>query len=80
MSRTVDGIMGTRIFVELWSDDSAQGEQDIDAVMAEMRHIDETMSTYKPTSEVSMVNREATKHPVVISQELFDLLQTALEY
>ena len=80
VSRTVDGIMGTRIFVELWSDDNAQGEQDIDAVMAEMRHIDETMSTYKPTSEVSMVNREATKHPVVISQELFDLLQTALEY
>jgi len=80
VSRRVDGIMGTRIFVELWADDPAKGEQDIDAVMAEMRHIDDSMSTFKPTSEVSMVNREATKHPVVITPELFGLLQTALEY
>ncbi|HEY7928842.1 MAG TPA: FAD:protein FMN transferase, partial [Steroidobacteraceae bacterium] len=80
VSRRVDGIMGTRIFVELWADDTAKGEQDIDAVMAEMRHIDDSMSTFKPTSEVSMVNREAAKHPVVISPELFGLLQTALEY
>ena len=52
LSRTVDGIMGTRIFVELWSEDDDQsrqrGEQAIDAVMDEMRHIDETMSIYKP--------------------------------
>jgi len=60
LSRAVDGIMGTRIFVELWSEDDEQskqrGEQAIDAVMDEMRHIDETMSVYKPTSEVSRVN------------------------
>jgi thiamine biosynthesis lipoprotein len=80
LSRTVDGIMGTRIFVELWADDPAQGEQAIDAVMAEMRHIDDTMSTFKPTSEVSRVNRLAASRPVVISPELFRLLQTALQY
>jgi FAD:protein FMN transferase len=80
VSRTVDGIMGTRIFVELWSDDRAAGEQAIDAVMAEMRHIDDTMSTFKPTSEVSKVNDLAATEPVVITPELFHLLQTALEY
>jgi len=80
LSRTVDGIMGTRIFVELWADDHTQGEQGIDAVMAEMRHIDDTMSTFKPTSEVSKVNRLAASQPVVISPELFQLLTTALEY
>lgn len=82
VSRTVDGIMGTRVFVELWAEDGQhdQGEQAIDAVMAEMRHIDDTMSTYKPTSEVSMVNATAAKHPVRISSELFNLLTTALEY
>jgi thiamine biosynthesis lipoprotein ApbE len=55
VSRAVDGIMGTRIYVELWAEeeDRARGEQAIDAVMDEMRHIDETMSVYKPTSEVS---------------------------
>ena len=84
LSRTDDGIMGTRIFVELWADDTpaglAQGEQGIDAVMAEMRHIDDTMSTFKPTSEVSKVNRLAARQPVVISPELFYVLQQSLMY
>ena len=84
LSRAVDGIMGTRIFVELWAEDDEasrqRGEQAIDAVMDEMRHIDETMSVYKPTSEVSRVNDLAAKQAVKISPELFGLLTTALEY
>jgi thiamine biosynthesis lipoprotein len=80
VSRTVDGIMGTRIFVELWAEDPAEGEAAIDAVMDEMRHIDDSMSTYKPTSEVSRVNALAARRPVRISKELFGLLATALEY
>ena len=78
--RITDGIMGTRITVELWSDDNAKGEQAIDAVLDEMRHIDESMSTYKPTSEVSQVNAKAADGPMQISKELFDLLVTAKEY
>jgi thiamine biosynthesis lipoprotein len=78
--RVTDGIMGTRIIVELWSEDPAQGEAAIDAVLAQMRHIDETMSTYKPTSEVSQVNDRAAAGPMPITQELFDLLTTAKEY
>ena len=82
LSRGVDGIMGTRIYVELWAEDNEQqrGEQAIDAVMDEMRHIDESMSVYKPTSEVSRVNALAAQQPVKISAELFKLLTTALEY
>ena len=38
------------------------------------------MSTYKPDSEVSGINRHAAREPVVVSTELFDLLTTALEY
>jgi thiamine biosynthesis lipoprotein len=80
LSRTVDGIMGTRIFVEIWADDVAAGDAAIDAVMDEMRHIDDTMSTYKPTSEVSRVNALAATRPVRISRELFGLLESALQY
>ena len=61
LSRTVDGIMGTRIYVEIWAEDPVKGEAAIDAVMDEMRHIDDSMSTYKPTSEVSKVNALAAK-------------------
>ena len=80
LKRVDDGIMGTRIIVELWSEQPAAGEHAIDAVLAEMRHIDADMSTYKPDSEVSRVNAEAARHPVKISAELFGLLETALEY
>jgi FAD:protein FMN transferase len=38
------------------------------------------MSTYKPTSEVSLVNAKAADGPMHISKELFDLLVTAKEY
>jgi len=78
--RITDGIMGTRITVELWADDRTKGERAIDAVLDEMRHIDETMSTYKPTSEVSQVNDKAADGPMHISKELFDLLVTARQY
>jgi FAD:protein FMN transferase len=78
--RITDGIMGTRITVELWSEDKAKAEEAIDAVLDEMRHIDDSMSTYKPTSEVSQVNAKAADGPMQISKELFDLLTTAKEY
>lgn len=78
--RVDDGIMTTRIVVELWDENDAHANAAIDAVLDEMRRIDETMSTYKPTSEVSKVNAEAAKHPVKITRELFDLLKKAVEF
>ncbi len=78
--RVDDGIMGTRISVELWAGDRELGARAIEAVLAEMRRIDELMSTYKPSSELSKVNDEAASHPVAISPELFKLLETSLEY
>jgi FAD:protein FMN transferase len=80
LERVEDGIMGTRIVVELWSDDREKGNAAVEAVLAEMRRVDQDMSTYKPTSEVSKVNAGAAKRPVKISNELFDLLSQALEY
>jgi hypothetical protein len=38
--RVTDGIMGTRITVELWAEEPDKGNQAIDAVLDEMRHID----------------------------------------
>lgn len=75
-----DGIMGTRITVELWAEDAAQGQAAISAVLGEMRRIDSAMSTYKPDSEVSRVNALAAQRPVAITTELFELLAEAIEY
>ena len=80
VERVEDGIMGTRISVELWAENRAAGEAAIDAVLAEMRRVDMAMSTYKPTSEVSLVNRLAASEPVKIGSELFELLTQAMQY
>jgi FAD:protein FMN transferase len=80
VERVEDGIMGTRIAVELWAEDRAAGNQAVEAVLNEMRRVDAAMSTYKPTSELSIVNERAAAAPVPISAELFDLLTTALDY
>jgi FAD:protein FMN transferase len=73
-------IMGTRCAVELWSEDKTRGEAAIASVFADMHRIDRLMSTWKEDTEISLVNREATKHPVKISAELFWLLQESVKY
>jgi FAD:protein FMN transferase len=73
-------IMGTSISVELWTDDIAHGEALVEQVLAEMRRIDTLMSTWKPDSELSRVNRLAAREPVPVSDELFRLIGKALDY
>jgi thiamine biosynthesis lipoprotein len=80
VERVEDGIMGTRIAIELWAENRASGEAAIEAVLNEMRRVDAAMSTYKPTSELSIVNRRAATEPVKVGSELFDLLTTAMQY
>jgi thiamine biosynthesis lipoprotein ApbE len=75
-----EAIMGTRCSVELWSDERATGEAAITSVFDDMRRIDRLMSTWKEDTEISQVNREASRHPVKISQELFELLQESVRY
>jgi len=71
-------IMGTSVHVELWLEDEARGGRAIDEVMQEMRRIDALMSTYRESSLLSRVNREAATAPVVVGAELFELLQRSL--
>lgn len=75
-----EAIMGTRNVVELWSEDRARGEAAISSVFDDMRRIDRLMSTWKEDTEISKVNREASQHPVKISEELFRLLQESVKY
>ncbi len=69
--------MGTAITTELWADSPVQGEQALDAVMAEMHRIDRAMSPHRPDSELSRINREAGARPVPLSAEMWALLTRA---
>jgi FAD:protein FMN transferase len=78
--RREDAIMGTRIYVELWADDAAQGEAAVAAVIASMHEVDAMMSTYKPASQLSRVNARAALEPVKVDRELFEVIRASLEF
>jgi thiamine biosynthesis lipoprotein len=73
-------IMDTRIYVELWDTDPKHANAAIDAVMAEMHHVDDVMSDFKPNSELSQINEHAAQHPVAVSPELYDLIKLSTRY
>ena len=77
--RREEAIMGTSIVCELWCADAALAEVGLRAVMAEMHRIDHAMSPHKPESELSRINRDAGNGPFELSDEMFALLQRALE-
>ncbi len=72
-------IMGTRVAVELWSEDAALAERAMDAVIAEMRRTDELMSTYKPGSQLSQVNAHAHERPVEVDVDIITVVERGLE-
>lgn len=76
----IQAIMGTEVRAELWHEDAAVARAAMDAVMDEMHRIDALMSPFKLDSELSRINREAAQKPVVISQEMFDLIARSLEF
>lgn len=73
------GIMGTNIHVELWSDSAQQGEEAIQTVMDEMQRINQLMSPYIKSSELSLINSHAAEEPVPISKELYELIALSVE-
>ncbi len=75
-----EAIMGTAIRVELWCDEARQGEAAAAAVMDEMHRIDRGMSPHRPSSELSRINREAARHAVPLSDEMYRLVEQAIAF
>jgi thiamine biosynthesis lipoprotein len=74
-----EAIMGTRVAVELWSEDAALAERAMAAVIAEMRRTDELMSTYKPESQLSQVNAHAHERPVQVDPDIIEVVERSFE-
>lgn len=73
-------VMGTQAKVEFESNDQQLATKLIEQVIAEMNRIDRLMSPFKSDSELSKINQQASHHPVVISEELFGLLEKSASY
>ncbi len=73
-------IMGTRVSVELWHEEAASAIECSEQVFAEMRRIEDLMSTYKDDSEISYINNNAATNPVAISDEMMHLVNRSLHF
>ncbi|WP_238376288.1 FAD:protein FMN transferase [Marinagarivorans algicola] len=63
-------IMGTKVSVSVWADNTEKGEAAIDGVLAIMRGVEQRLSPYIPSSELSILNANAAIRPVVLSDEM----------
>ncbi len=72
--------MGTTYTVALYGYDSERMEAAVDAAFSEVKRLDGMLSNYRPTSELSQVNRFAAERPVRVTPEMFDLLSACLGY
>jgi FAD:protein FMN transferase len=74
-----DSAMGTVVQVTFWTDDEAGAAAAADAAFAEMRRLDELMTTWTDDSEVSRINAAAGRAAVKVSAETFTVIQRAVE-
>lgn len=74
-----EGIMGTRINVEIWHQNKDHAERCMQQVMDEMQRINLSMSPFIESSELSQLNLHAAEKWMPVSQELFDLIRQSIK-
>ncbi|KAF2507045.1 FAD:protein FMN transferase [Flavobacterium zhairuonense] len=72
-------LMGGRFDISIVATDSLTAEQNIDLVIAEITRIENLISDWKPTSQVSEVNQNAGVKPIKVDREVFELAQRAIK-
>ncbi len=73
-------LMGTEMEITVVSADEKAAHKAIDAAFAEIRRIEELMSTYIPESQVSKINSAAGDKAVRVDKELLSLIKKSKEY
>lgn len=73
-------LMGSRFDITIVAADSAKAEKHIDEVISEMSRIEDLISDWKESSQISEVNRNAGIKPVKVDKEVFDLTKRALYF
>jgi FAD:protein FMN transferase len=72
--------MGSRFTIHLYARDAQEASAHFDAAFEEIERIEEALSNYRSSSELSRINREAATAPVTTDPEVFALLQRSLEF
>lgn len=70
-------LMGNRFEFTVIAEHQATGEKAIDAAVAEVKRIEELLSTFKDSSQTSLINAYAGIAPVEVDPEVIALIQRA---
>lgn len=73
-------IMGSEFRIACYAPSKKIAAGAITAAFAEVRRVDAFLSHYKPESELSRINREASRREIEVSREMADLLGRCLRY
>ena len=73
-------LMWTKFEIVAYGDDRARLAEAAEAAFEEIDRLDRQLSHYAETSDLSHINRNAARAPVIVEKELFDLLRLALDY
>lgn len=71
--------MGSTFAVSVYAPDPSSAEAAIEVAFEEIERIEQLLSDYRPTSELSRVNRMAANDSVTVDPELFNLLERVRE-
>src|SRR5881396_3648005 len=69
--------MGSEIHLTAWTADEPAAVAAFNAVFQEMERLENVMSTWREQSDIARLNAAAGLHPVQVSTEVRDVLQTA---
>lgn len=72
--------MGTRFNLLLPGIDKLEGDQRFSLCLQELNRLENMLSCYIPTSEISFLNNQAIKAPIKVNDELFAILNSCLNY
>ena len=72
-------LMGTRMDFTVYSEDKVAAHSAIEAAIAEVQRITHLVSEWEPDSEISKINQAAGQEAVVVSKEVYRLLDEAVK-
>ncbi len=79
LKKRIDKLMGNRFEITVEANSDSEAELFLDLAVNEIKRIEEKLSTYKEHSETNLINNNAGKKTVSVSEETFRLIQRSIK-
>src|SRR5580765_2256147 len=72
--------MGTTFTIYLYAPNQTKADEEFEAAFDEIERVEEALSNYRPSSELSRINRLAATTAITTDPEVFELLEISFDY